>query len=120
VALADRSQLFPALAALTVSVAALVTLPLWLLFGSRYTLTDSELLVRLGPKTWRFSLKEIRDVTPHPKVTFHSGTWSKPSFLSLSKHAIQIEYAPYCYIYVSPERPEEFVSQLKARVVSAT
>jgi membrane protein YdbS with pleckstrin-like domain len=83
-----------------------IGLPLWLLYSTRYSLSDSHLDIRSGPFAWRVPLGQVRSV---------SRTRNPLSSPALSLDRLRIEYGPSKWIMISPEDPERFIRELDAR-----
>jgi len=81
-------------------------LPVWLLLGTHYTITDTELRVRSGPFGWRVPLAEIRSVTP---------TRNPLSSPALSLDRLRIDYGPGRALLVSPQDKGGFLACLEER-----
>ncbi len=79
---------------------------IWLLAGTRYTLTDSDLRVRCGPFRWRVALAEILSVTP---------TRNPLSSPAPSLDRLCIEYGSGKSIMISPKDKEAFLDELELR-----
>jgi hypothetical protein len=86
---------------------------LWILYGTNYEMTASDLIVRFGPIRWRMPLERIVKVVPRRKVFGRPG-WA----LGLSLDRLEIEFLkangkvsrlPLC---ISPEDKAGFVREL--------
>lgn len=94
-----------ALGALFIGVAGFV---LWLLYGTRYTLTDALLLIRSGPFRWRVALDEIEEVLP---------TRNPLSSPACSLDRLRIRYRGARFgIMISPRDKDRFLRDLTRRV----
>jgi hypothetical protein len=78
-------------------------LPVWLLFSTSYTITDTELLVRSGPVDRRVALNEITGITP---------TRSARSSPGLSLDRLEVRYGEQGSILVSPKDKTGFAAAL--------
>lgn len=78
-------------------------LPLWLLLGTRYTLTREQLLVRSAFLRWQIPLADITQV---------SASRSLASGPALSLNRLAIRYGRYREILVSPKHRREFLQHL--------
>lgn len=87
-----------------------VALPLWVLLGTHYTLTDSTLQVRSGPFRWRIPLSEINGI---------EHTRSPLSSPALSLDRLQISYGRGSLLMISPRDRDAFMRELAARGVAA-
>lgn len=83
-----------------------LALPVWTMGSTRYTLTDTELVVQSGPFRWRVTLADITDVRP---------THNPLSSPALSLDRLQIAYGKGREILISPEERDEFLRELEAR-----
>jgi hypothetical protein len=83
-----------------------VSLPLWLLCSTHYTLTATELVVRCGPFSWQVPLRDIRAVQP---------TRNPLSSPALSLDRLRIDYGLGRSIMISPAHRERFLRELEAR-----
>jgi hypothetical protein len=89
---------------LLVAMAAFV---IWVLYGTRYTLTDSVLVARSGPFRWVIPLEEILEVFPTRNPL------SSPA-CSLDRLCIRYRSRP-SGIMISPKDAEGFLRELAAR-----
>jgi Bacterial PH domain len=80
-----------------------VGLPLWILLGTSYTLTQEQLLIRCGPFHWKVPISEIREVTP---------TRSALSSPALSLDRLCIRYGAGRTILISPRDKTQFTVDL--------
>ena len=81
-------------------------LPLWVVLGTRYALTEHDLLIRSGPFRWRIPLQEVRAVA-------HSRSWLSSPALSLDR--LRITYGRASSILISPRDKLRFLSELQPR-----
>ena len=83
-----------------------VVLPLWLLTGTTYELTDEELRVRCGPFRWCVPLREVHAVVPSRSLL------SEPAF---SLDRLRIDYGRARLLLISPMDRQRFLSELQNR-----
>ncbi|HEY2773132.1 MAG TPA: PH domain-containing protein [Candidatus Binatia bacterium] len=102
-----RTESWPALVVVLVTLAFALGLPSWLIVSTRYTLTDEELRIRSGPFRWTIALRSIRRVTP---------TRNPLSSPALSLDRLRIDYDGRS-IMISPLYRGRFVDELKERGV---
>jgi hypothetical protein len=93
-------------APLSLPLAALVVLPLWLLFSLRYFMSGERLRVRCGPFQWFISIADIESVAP---------TQSPVASPAASLDRLRIDYGRGRTIMISPEPRPEFLRQLEHR-----
>ena len=86
------------------AVAVAVGLPLWLLVGTHYELTDGHLLVRCGPFRTRIALDQIRSVKPSRSLA------SSPA---LSLDRLAIAYGRFGTVLISPKDKAGFLAALQ-------
>ena len=98
----------PAIAwvAMLVVCALALVLPLWVVMGTHYALTERDLLIRSGPFRWRVPLDQIRSVTASRSVL------SAPA---LSLDRLRIAYGRAGSILISPRDKLQFLSELQRR-----
>jgi hypothetical protein len=82
-------------------VAALV---LYVVLGTRYTLTDTELLIQSGPFGWRVPVQQIKRVVPSRNPL------SSPA---PSLDRLKISYNKYDWVLISPRDKAAFLDALK-------
>lgn len=92
------------LAALAVGIG----LPLWLLAGTRYTVTDERLDITCGPFRWRIPLAQITGITPT------SNPLSSPA---LSLDRLRVSYGPGKSVLISPDDKRRFIDDVEERCV---
>ena len=80
---------------------------LWVLYGTSYTLTKSELLIRCGPFRMRFPLADVESVTPTRNPL------SSPA-CSLDRLSIRGR-AKRRRVLISPEPKDRFLMELAKR-----
>lgn len=80
-----------------------MALPIWVLFGTRYEVTDDELIVRGGPFRWRVPVHKIRAIEP-------SQSWLSGPALSLDR--LRVDYGLGRCLLVSPKERDRFLSSL--------
>lgn len=91
---------------LILTIVLVIALPLWLLFGTSYTLQADKLLIRCGPLKWEILLAEIKAITP------------VRSFLSspaLSMDRLRIDYGRGMSIMISPQNKKQFLKDIEER-----
>ena len=79
----------------------------WIYRSTTYTLDADALVIRCAGLTWRVAYGEMRSVRP---------THNPLSAPALSLHRLEIRYATYGWVLISPDDPGAFVSALKRRV----
>jgi hypothetical protein len=94
----------PAMALLLLAFA--VTVPLWTMLGTRYTLSDETLRVRSGPFAWRIALREVSRMEP---------TRDARSSPALSLDRLRIDYGDGRSLMISPADKQRFVRDFAAR-----
>lgn len=87
----------------TVTVLFGCGLPVWLLYATDYTVTDSQLLVRSGPFKWRIKRSDIRDITP---------TRNPLASPALSLDRLKVSYGNHGFVLVSPKDKPGFYRAL--------
>ncbi len=81
---------------------------LWTLYGTNYTLTNCELIIRSGPLRWTVRLDSITEVFP---------THNPLSSPACSLDRLQVRYRNSVFgIMISPEDKAGFLRDLAARV----
>jgi membrane protein YdbS with pleckstrin-like domain len=83
-----------------------VALPAWIFLATRYTLTQTDLLVRSGPFRWLVPLRAIDRVVP---------TRCPLSSPALSLDRLRIDYGGGRSIMISPRARETFLQDLDRR-----
>lgn len=89
--------------ALAVGTVIAVGLPIWLLFSTRYIVSEDALLVRSGPFSWHIDRAAITSVQP-------SGSALSSPALSLNR--LRIEYGDGRAIMISPEDHAAFIAAI--------
>jgi hypothetical protein len=90
---------------------------LWILYGTSYELTASDLIIRYGPFRWKTPLQRIVAVVPTRKV-FHRPGWG----FALSLDRLEIEFlkangkASRLPLTISPEDKAGFIRELAEAV----
>src|SRR5262245_48509383 len=92
---------------MTVLLGTVAALILWILYGTLYTFTAHELLIRSGPFHWRIALREIIEVFPTSDST------SGPA-CSLDRLCVRYGAARRS-ILISPQDKEAFLGELIVR-----
>ncbi len=80
--------------------------PVWLLVGTHYTITESTLIVRSGPFKWEVQLKSISSIEPSRSIL------SSPA---LSFDRLEIKYGNNQSILISPTDQNEFLQAISAK-----
>jgi hypothetical protein len=94
-------------------ISSLIILPtlglfLWAWIDTFYLIDKDNLKVKCGPFVWRINVLDIKIIRLNQKTI---GGTMKPT---LSWSSIEIRYKKYRSIFISPERQEDFISQLKS------
>lgn len=79
---------------------------LWMWFGTFYTIEKDILIARSGPQVFKIPVGQISTVRLNQK-TF--GSLWKPT---LSWNSIKVEYNKSDSVVISPEKQDEFISEL--------
>ena len=82
-----------------------VGLPLWVVFGTNYTIDGGTLIVRGGPFRWSIDIATITSVTP---------TRSPLSSPALSLDRLRVEYSNGRAVMISSKDRERFLAVLEA------
>lgn len=88
--------------------AAISALLLWIYFGTRYELTDTELMYRSGPLRGKIELVRIREIKKGK--TLYSGL--KPA---TAGKGLVICFQKYDEIYISPKTNDSFIEEILKR-----
>jgi hypothetical protein len=80
---------------------------LWIWISTNYIIDNDFLIAKSGPLIWRVPIREISYVRLNQKTI--GGTW-KPT---LSWNCIEIRYKKYRSIFITPEKQNDFLGQLK-------
>lgn len=107
--LASRLPVFPGRGLVVAVPLGALTLVLWLLLTTRYTLEGAYLGVRSGPFAWVIALRDIRAVT---------STRDPHTAPALSLQRLRIDYGAGRSIMVSPAEEGQFLAELRARGVA--
>jgi hypothetical protein len=107
--LASRLPVFPGRGFVVAAPLCALTLVLWVLLTTRYTLEGAHLGVRSGPFSWVIALKDIRAVT---------STRDPHAAPALSLQRLRIDYGAGRSIMVSPAEEAQFLAELRARGVA--
>jgi hypothetical protein len=83
-----------------------VTVPLWCVLATRYTLSNEALRVRCGPFAWRIALRDISRIEP---------TRDAGSSPALSLDRLRIHYGARRPLMISPVDQQDFLRDLAAR-----
>ena len=78
-------------------------LPVWLLLGTKYTVTDEDLIVRAGPMLWRIPIASISSVRE---------TRNSRSSPALSLDRLRLNYGNGKSVMVSPKDKNRFRSAI--------
>ena len=95
--------------ALIIAVAGM-GIPLWLLFTTRYIITDNQLIVRSGPFRWRIPVSEISGMTP---------TYNPLASPALSIRRLRIDYGQNKSVLISPRDRDGFIRQIESLQIGA-
>jgi hypothetical protein len=106
--LASRLPVFPGRGFVVAVPLGALTLVVWVLLTTRYTLEAGCLGVRSGPFSWVIALKDIRAI---------SRTRDPHTAPALSLQRLRIEYGAGRSIMVSPAEEAQFLAELRARGV---
>ena len=90
--------------------AAGMGIPLWLLFTTRYIITDTQLIVRSGPLRWRIPVSEISAMTP---------TYNPLASPALSIRRLRIDYGQNNSVLISPRDRDGFIRQIESLQIGA-
>lgn len=88
--------------------AAIIALLLWIYFGTKYELTDSELIYHSGPWKGRIHIDEIHEIVKGR--TLYAGL--KPA---AAGKGLIIKFRKYDEIYISPNSNELFIGEILKR-----
>lgn len=80
---------------------------LWMWMGTYYVITHDVLIAKSGPMRWKVPIKDILFIRLNQKTI--GGTW-KPT---LSWDCIEIRYKKYRAIFITPDKQDNFINQLK-------
>ncbi|MGO2358663.1 PH domain-containing protein [Mesonia sp.] len=82
-----------------------VALLIWLYFGTKYELTQSELKYQSGPISGKIEIDEINEIIKGKSL------WSglKPA---TARNGLIIKYGKYDEIYISPKTNDRFVKKI--------
>jgi hypothetical protein len=83
-----------------------VTVPLWSVLVTRYTLSDEALRIRCGPFAWRIALRDISGIEP---------TRDAGSSPALSLDRLRIHYGERRSVMISPADQQKFLRDFAAR-----
>ncbi|MFO1494948.1 MAG: PH domain-containing protein [Lysobacterales bacterium] len=82
-----------------------IVLPVWLLFGTKYTLDTKLLKVQSGPMMWHILIEDITSI---------SATDSVRSAPALSLNRLLVNYGAKCCIMISPRNRKKFLAEIEA------
>lgn len=87
-------------------IVLVILLLLWVIFGTFYVLKEGELLYRCGPFRGSIKISAIKEITNGKTM------WvgMRPA---TARNGVIIKYEKYNRIYISPERPNEFIAAIK-------
>ena len=89
------------------TVAGVMPVMLWILFGTRYRLTETHLLVRSGPFYQKIILNTITSIEPvHSLQSGHA----------LARDRFLVCYEQYATVMISPEDRGRFLQEITLRV----
>lgn len=80
---------------------------LWMWVGTYYVIIHDMLIAKSGPMRWKVPIHDILFIRLNQKTI--GGTW-KPT---LSWDCIEIRYKKYRAIFITPEKQDDFINQLK-------
>jgi hypothetical protein len=86
----------------------IISLFLWIYFGTYYKLTDTELIYRSGPIRGKIEIHQIREIVKGK--TMYSGL--KPA---TAAKGLIIKFRKYDEIYISPVSNDSFVAEIGKR-----
>lgn len=93
---------------IAIPFALIIVLLLWIYFGTKYELTDTELIYRSGPLKGRIRIDEIREIVK--ERTLYIGF--KPA---TAGKGLIIKFRKYDEIYISPNTNELFIGEIIKR-----
>lgn len=93
---------------IAIPFSAIISLLLWIYFGTSYELTETELIYRSGPLRGRIEINQIREI--RKGKTLYSGL--KPA---TSGKGLIIKYQKFDEIYISPDTNESFIEEILNR-----
>lgn len=82
-----------------------LVLPVWVLTGTYYVLTDEWLLIRSGPFRWRIRVSDIRDVQP-TRTLISSPALSMDRLMVIHRKGV---------VVISPADKRAFIEAVNAR-----
>jgi hypothetical protein len=91
-------------------LAIVVTVPLWSVLRTRYTLSDEALRIRCGPFAWRIALRDISRIEP---------TRDAGSSPALSLDRLRIHYGDGRSVMISPADKQDFLRDFAVRRAGA-
>lgn len=80
---------------------------IWIFTNTYYLIKENILHIKSGPFFWKIPISDINIIRLNQKTL---GGLLKPS---LSWQSIEINYKDYRSIFISPERQDDFIAQLK-------
>jgi len=81
-------------------------LPLWIVFSTKYAMSDETLEIECGPFRWTVRIKDIE------KIEATRNPLSSPA---LSLDRLRIDYGQGRAVMISPENRHQFLHQLEGR-----
>ncbi|RXF70128.1 PH domain-containing protein [Arcticibacter tournemirensis] len=91
-----------------VIILAVISLLLWVRFGTYYVIKESRMLYRSGPIRGSIDIQSVHSLTKNK--TLWLGT--KPA---LARKGIILKYNKYDDIYISPKNKDQFIAELLKR-----
>jgi hypothetical protein len=94
------------------TISGLIVIPtlglfVWAWIGTYYQINETDLKIKCGPFLWRIPFSEIKLIRLNQKTI---GGTIKPT---LSWNSIEIIYKKHRSIFITPDRQDDFVRQLK-------
>lgn len=96
---------------LTISLIDIFTISLfvWLWTGTYYLISEIQLIAAFGPLKWKVPIEAIN------LIRINQNTIGGMVKLTLSFKCIEIKYGHRNSIFISPDRQEQFIEELKKR-----
>jgi hypothetical protein len=86
----------------------IMTLFIWVWFGTYYLISNDVLKATSGPFNWRIKVQDIN------KIKLNQPTILGIIKFSLSFRSIEVIYKKYDSIFIMPENQDEFIQDLKS------
>lgn len=93
---------------IVIPFALISVLLLWIYFGTKYELTDTELIYRSGPLRGKIPIYQIREIVRGK--TLYAGI--KPA---TATKGLIVRFGKYDEIYISPDSNDRFVAEILKR-----